>query len=129
MGLNVPVVLARNPPHGLLLLSDLGNRPYLDDLAAGRDVDRLYADAIGRAGRNADPRPRGPGGALPPYDRALLLREMEFMPEWFLSRHLGIAAGARTRDARAAVRCAGAIGARRSRRRSCIGITIREICW
>ncbi|MGO9038892.1 MAG: aminoglycoside phosphotransferase family protein [Steroidobacteraceae bacterium] len=92
-GLNVPVILARNPPHGLLLLSDLGNRHYLDALAAGRDVDRLYADALG-ALVAMQTRGRGSGGALPPYDRALLLREMELMPEWFLNRHLGIAAGA-----------------------------------
>ena len=27
---------------------------------------------------------------LPPYGRALLMREMELMPEWFLRRHLGL---------------------------------------
>ena len=36
IGLNVPVVLARHVRHGLLLLSDLGTRQYLDDLAAER---------------------------------------------------------------------------------------------
>src|ERR1700676_5349046 len=41
MGLNVPIVLARDGPQGFLLLSDLGSRQYLDKLKAGREVDRL----------------------------------------------------------------------------------------
>jgi aminoglycoside/choline kinase family phosphotransferase len=89
IGLNVPVVLASDLAQGLLLLTDLGSRPYLDELKAGRDVDRLYAEALdalvrlqvgGRAG----------AGTLPPYDRAALEREMALMPEWFLGRHLGV---------------------------------------
>src|SRR5712672_2384756 len=46
MNLNVPLVLARDVSKGLLLLSDLGDRQYLDELAAEREVDRLYADAL-----------------------------------------------------------------------------------
>lgn len=93
ISLNVPVVLARNLPHGLLLLSDLGTRQYLDDLAAEREVDRLYADALSALLR-MQTRGRAAASALPPYDRALLSREMELMPEWFLSRHLGLPVGA-----------------------------------
>ncbi len=89
IGLNVPLVLAQDMRQGLLLLSDLGTRQYLDELAAEREVDRLYADALAALLRMqtagaADAR------ALAPYDRTLLLREMELMPEWFLSRHLGM---------------------------------------
>ncbi|MGD0491574.1 MAG: phosphotransferase [Steroidobacteraceae bacterium] len=96
MGLNVPVVLARDLRQGLLLLSDLGTRQYLDQLAAGRDVDRLYADALAALVRMQT---RGGAAAhgLPPYDRALLHREMELMPEWFLGRHLQTPADARAR--------------------------------
>jgi aminoglycoside/choline kinase family phosphotransferase len=93
IGLNVPVVLARNLRQGLLLLSDLGTRLYLDDLAAECEVDRLYTDALGALIR-MQTRGRAAASALPPYDRALLLREMELMPEWFLGRHLGHPAGA-----------------------------------
>ncbi len=88
IGLNVPVILARDPARGLLLLSDLGTRQYLSDLVAGRDVERLYSDAL-----DALVRLQTRGGeaarALPPYDRAALIREMELLPEWFLGRHLG----------------------------------------
>jgi N-acetylmuramate 1-kinase len=89
IGLNVPVVMARDMRHGLLLLSDLGSRQYLDDLAAQRDVERLYADAL-RALTTMQTRGGAAAAALPPYDGALLLREMELMPEWFLGRHLGM---------------------------------------
>src|SRR5208282_1635112 len=89
IGLNVPVVLARDVQRGLLLLSDLGTRSYLDELAAGREVDRLYADASAALAKMQT----GGGAAaraLPAYDRTLLLREMELMPDWFLVRHLGM---------------------------------------
>jgi len=89
IGLNVPVILARDPERGLLLLSDLGKRQYLSDLLAGRDVERLYADALDALVRLQT---RGAEAArgLPPYDRAALIREMNLLPEWFLGRHLGL---------------------------------------
>jgi len=93
IGLNVPLVLARDLKQGLLLLSDLGTRQYLDELREERDVDRLYGDALSallRMQTGGDAAAR----ALPPYDRDLLLREMQLMPEWFLGRHLKIRVGA-----------------------------------
>jgi N-acetylmuramate 1-kinase len=89
IGLNVPVILARDVDRGLLLLSDLGTRQYLDELEAGGDVERLYSDALA-ALVTLQTRGQEAAGSLPPYDRAALLREMELMPEWFLSRHLGL---------------------------------------
>jgi aminoglycoside/choline kinase family phosphotransferase len=88
IGLNVPVVLAKEPDRGFLLLSDLGTRQYLDALDAAA-ADRLYTDALAalcvmQTAGNAMARD------LPPYDHALLMREMELMPEWFLHRHLGL---------------------------------------
>src|SRR6202140_2974286 len=94
MGLNAPVVLAKDSKRGLLLLSDLGRRQYLDELCTVEAADRLYADALGalctmQTADNAMARD------LPCYSHALLMREMELMPEWFLRRHLGL----RTSDA------------------------------
>ena len=40
-GLNVPVALARDSKRGFLLLSDLGQRQYLDELAVDGAADRL----------------------------------------------------------------------------------------
>src|SRR5580704_19687078 len=45
MGLNVPVVLARDTQNGFLLMSDLGTRQYLDELVTDEAADRLYGDA------------------------------------------------------------------------------------
>jgi aminoglycoside/choline kinase family phosphotransferase len=87
IGLNVPVVLAREMAQGFLLLSDLGSRHYLDELVAGRAVERLYDDALG-ALLKMQTSPGAAARALPAYDRALLLQEMELMPEWFFGRHL-----------------------------------------
>ena len=86
MGLHVPGVLACNLQQGLLLLTDLGTRPYLEELAEGREADRLYGTP-GGAGAHAVPGPDAANG-LPPYDRTPAHREMELMPEWFLGRHL-----------------------------------------
>jgi len=96
MGLNVPVVLARETSQGFLLLTDLGTRQYLAELEAGRNVERLYDEALGALVKMQT---RGRAGAaeLPPYDRASLEREMQLMPEWFLRRHLQIEPGASER--------------------------------
>jgi aminoglycoside/choline kinase family phosphotransferase len=89
MGLNAPVILARDSKQGFLFLSDLGSRQYLDELKTDGAADRLYADALDALAtmQTAD---RGQARGLPPYDHALLMREMELMPEWFLRRHLGL---------------------------------------
>ena len=88
LGLNVPRVLAADIGAGLLLLSDLGDTQYLDKLGDAT-ADRLYGDALDALARLAlggDPA----SGVLPPYDDALLLREMNLFRDWFLVRHLGL---------------------------------------
>jgi aminoglycoside/choline kinase family phosphotransferase len=92
-GLNAPQVLARDVAHGFLLLTDLGTTTYLDALNAGAcDADALMLDAIDALIRwQLATRP----GELPPYDEALLTRELMLFPDWYVARHLG-----RTLDAR-----------------------------
>jgi aminoglycoside/choline kinase family phosphotransferase len=89
IGVNAPTVLARDSARGLLLLSDLGTLLYLDALRADAAVDELYGDAL-RALREIQTADAALGAQLPRYDHALLMREMELMPEWFLRRHLGL---------------------------------------
>jgi N-acetylmuramate 1-kinase len=90
IGVNAPRVKERNGAEGFLLNSDLGARTYLMELDAGGDADRLYADALSALVRI---QARGSAHArqLPPYDDALLRREMSLFPDWFLGRHLGLA--------------------------------------
>ena len=87
--LNVPIILAQDRARGFLLLSDLGSRQYLDELADERAADRLYGDAFAALARMQSAEGTGTH-ALPRYTDALLLREMDLMPEWFLGRHLGL---------------------------------------
>ena len=94
--LQAPLVLAQNPREGFLLLTDLGNAQYLDALRADREVDRLYDDAL-TALATLQTRGRSLAASLPAYDAALLHREMELLPEWFLTQHLGLVVDAELR--------------------------------
>jgi len=96
LDLNVPIILARDMERGFLLLSDLGSRQYLDALRLDGAADQLYADALNSLRRMQTAAPEISQG-LPRYDRAMLMREMELLPEWFLTRHLGLALQARER--------------------------------
>jgi len=83
-GLNAPEVLAQDLDQGFLLLSDLGTRTYLQELGAG-NAGQLFGDATEALVRwQLATRP----GQLPPYDEALLRREMNLFPEWYIERHL-----------------------------------------
>ncbi len=86
-GTHVPHVYAQDMEHGFLLLSDLGNTTYLQALSEGNaDTAReLYGAAtdalihIQLASRENE---------LPPYDEALLRRELNLFPEWYIAKHL-----------------------------------------
>jgi aminoglycoside/choline kinase family phosphotransferase len=89
-GLNVPHVLEQDIAQGFLLLSDLGDTTYLTALnQAGMKgkADDLYRDAymalikMQLASRK---------GEFPDYDEALLTREMQLFPEWYIAKHLQI---------------------------------------
>lgn len=87
VGVNAPKVLHRDAAQGFLLNTDLGTRTYLNDLADPARVDSLYTDALNalvQIQSRADQHAR----TLPPYDAAVLQREMALFPEWFCSRHL-----------------------------------------
>ena len=86
-GVHVPRVFEWDAARGLILLEDLGTRPYLPALKTDGNVDLLYRDALEAL---ADIQVRGRESALqlPPYDRGVLVREMALMPEWFCARHL-----------------------------------------
>jgi aminoglycoside/choline kinase family phosphotransferase len=84
---HVPHIHAADGARGLLLLEDLGSEQYLTRLQSGIEVDRLYGDAL-QALLRIQLRGRDAARQLPPYDRAVLEREMALMPQWFCERHL-----------------------------------------
>ena len=86
-GVHVPTIHAMNLEHGFLLLSDLGDKTYLNALDIST-APELYRDAT--AALIAIQRASRPD-VLPDYDRTLLRREMDMFSEWYVARHLGIA--------------------------------------
>jgi len=88
-GLHAPRVLEADPDHGFLLLDDLGSELYLAALqsaqAAGDTgrTDALMRDAIAAL---VVWQGKLPGAALPPYDDALLRRELALFPDWCVAR-------------------------------------------
>jgi len=88
-GVKAPEVLEWDPSAGFMLLNDLGRQTMLDVLDPAKpDASRpLYAQAIDAliAWQLAS-KP----GVLPPYDRALLERELALFPEWYVRRHRGV---------------------------------------
>jgi N-acetylmuramate 1-kinase len=85
-GLNVPTVLAQDLDRGFLLLTDLGDVTYLSQLNA-QSANALYHDAnqaLIKLQLASQP------GVLPDYDEALLSREMQLFPDWYVTKHLGI---------------------------------------
>ncbi|MGB7542344.1 MAG: phosphotransferase [Burkholderiales bacterium] len=94
-GVHVPAIHAQDPGRGFLLLSDLGDTPYLDALDSG-NADRLYGDALDALLRiQLASRP----GALPDYSRELLERELRLFPDWYVARQLERGLDARQREA------------------------------
>ncbi|MBT9474975.1 phosphotransferase, partial [Polaromonas sp.] len=97
-GLSAPQVLAWDETLGFMLLSDLGSQTMLDVIAPPADVAaiaqpgaghfELYMEAVDALVRwQLASRP----GVLPPYDDALLSRELALFPEWYVGRHRGFA--------------------------------------
>jgi len=82
-GVHAPRVHGQDLAAGFLLLSDLGTRTYLAELNAA-NAGALMADATDALIRwQIATRP----GELPPYDEALLRRELNLFPEWYVARH------------------------------------------
>jgi aminoglycoside/choline kinase family phosphotransferase len=89
-GVHAPRVYAQDLAQGFLLLSDLGTRSYLEALAP-ENAPALFSDAIDALIRwQLATR----AGELPSYDEALLRREMQLFPDWYVARHLGVELGA-----------------------------------
>jgi len=86
-GINVPQIYAQDKQQGFLLLTDFGHTPYLQQLTP-QSSDKLYQTAIDSLLAIQ----LCPSGKidLPHYDAALLQREMELFPEWFLNKHLNL---------------------------------------
>ena len=82
-GVTVPHVFEADTSQGYLLLSDLGHTTYLDVLSADT-AQALYRDAIDAL---ITFQSKGDANGLPQYDNALLHRELDLYPDWYIARH------------------------------------------
>jgi len=88
-GLVGPQVLECDAVQGFLLLSDLGTELYLGALQAASPAraDALMREAIAAL---LHWQLKVPAQTLPPYDEALLARELALFPEWCVQREFGL---------------------------------------
>ena len=88
-GLQAPRVLAADVEQGFLLLTDLGSRLALALLQAAdvATADRIMRQAIAALLQFQQ---HVPAAALPPFDEALLRRELDLFPTWCIQREFGV---------------------------------------
>jgi aminoglycoside/choline kinase family phosphotransferase len=88
-GLHVPGILAWDEPQGFMLLDDVGRQTLMDVIDRGNASanQALYlraVDALVAWQKASQPT------VLPVYDQALLSRELQLFPDWYLARHRGV---------------------------------------
>lgn len=88
-GIHATQVLDWDKPNGFMLLTDLGQHTMMHvlDSSQPQQAQPYYKEAIHTltCWQQAS-RPN----ILPPYDEALLRRELQLFPDWYVAQHLGI---------------------------------------
>ncbi len=89
-GIRAPQVLDWDEAHGFMLLTDLGDQTLLTALDTAQPAAALpyFKDATATL---LDWQRASRPGVLPAYDAALLQRELQLFPDWYLTRHKGVA--------------------------------------
>ncbi|MGP1629819.1 MAG: aminoglycoside phosphotransferase family protein, partial [Giesbergeria sp.] len=85
-GLNVPHILDHDAAHGFMLLTDLGPHTVIERLnpanpQAAAAWYRQATDVLLQWQLASRP------GVLPPYNEALLRRELALFPDWYVAQH------------------------------------------
>ena len=88
-GLRVPDILSWDPEQGFMLLSDLGPQTMLEviDAQVPQANQALYLQAVDAL---VTWQSASQPGVLPLYDEALLRRELQLFPDWYLGKHRGV---------------------------------------
>ena len=85
-GISAPTVFEYDLDEGFMMLSDFGNKLYLDELETGNSssITKLYQSALTTLSTL-----QGICCAtLPAYDAELLRAEMKLFPDWFLAKQI-----------------------------------------
>lgn len=96
-GVLAPQVLDWSVPHGFMLLTDLGTQTMMEALNPHADYQHthstvspnlpLFEQALDiLIAWQCASRP----AVLPPYDEALLRRELQLFPDWYIAQHKGL---------------------------------------
>ena len=104
-GLSAPRVLAWDEAQGFMLLSDLGSQTMMQVIQqqtpldlfppVGSPIHQMYMEAVDALiAWQLSSRP----GVLPAYDDALLSRELQLFPDWYIAKHRGITVDASLQD-------------------------------
>lgn len=84
-GLHVPAIYEASQEQGFILMEDLGRQTYLDvlneDNAMGLFGEATDALVKWQVASKPD--------VLPSYDAAVLRRELELFPQWYIEKHCG----------------------------------------
>ena len=85
-GLKAPEVLAWQEAQGFMLLTDLGDQTMMSaiDVKNPQANHALYMQAVDAL---IAWQLSSKAGVLPPYDEALLSRELSLFPDWYLAQH------------------------------------------
>ena len=88
-GLNVPRILAWDEAQGFMLLNDVGTQTLLqaadlENPAANLPQFQQAIDSLLKLQLASQP------GVLPQYDAAMLRRELQLFPDWYVAKHRGI---------------------------------------
>jgi aminoglycoside/choline kinase family phosphotransferase len=83
-GLRAPKILAWDEADGFMLLTDLGTLTMMQTIDPAKPPLDLYLHAVDTL---VQWQLASAPGVLPPYDEALLRRELELFPEWYIVRH------------------------------------------
>jgi N-acetylmuramate 1-kinase len=96
-GLLAPQVLAWDEPQGFMLLTDLGAQTMMEQIQPEQPQANLSrymqaVDALLLLQTASQP------GVLPPYDAALLNRELALFPDWYIAKHRAFELSAQQRE-------------------------------
>jgi N-acetylmuramate 1-kinase len=85
-GMHTPTIYAQDLERGFLLLKDLGRQTYLDVINESNveDIMRDATDTLIKWQLASKP------DQLPPYDEAVLRREISLFRDWYVAKHLQV---------------------------------------
>ncbi|RBP50914.1 hypothetical protein DFR28_102330 [Arenicella xantha] len=88
LDVHAPTIYAADLELGFLLLEDLGDRTYLDELKD--EPNKLYSDALAALVKLQHGEINSTNNTIETYDKNRLQSEMDLFEDWFIKRHLGL---------------------------------------